>query len=147
MTDIARRAATPWHLWLVGLLSLAWNGYGAFDYIQTNTRGEAYMRASGFGDAAVAYFFGMPTWMYVPWTMGVWGAVLGSLLLLVRSRWAVHAFAISLIGAFVSAIYTYFIGNGLQALGPVAHVQLVILAVAALLLWYASAMAKKGVLR
>ena len=31
MTDIARRAATPWHLWLVGLLSLAWNGYGAFD--------------------------------------------------------------------------------------------------------------------
>ncbi|MNQ70195.1 hypothetical protein D3C85_848260 [compost metagenome] len=147
MTDIARRAATPWHLWLVGLLSLAWNGYGAFDYIQTNTRGEAYMRASGFGDAAVAYFFAMPTWMYVPWTMGVWGAVLGSLLLLARSRWAVHAFAISLIGAFVSVIYTYFIGNGLQALGPVAHVQLVILAIAALLLWYASAMAKKAVLR
>lgn len=147
MIDIARRQSTPWHLWLVSLLSLAWNGYGAFDYIQTNTRGEAYMRASGFGDAAVAYFFAMPTWMYVPWTMGVWGAVLGSLLLLARSRWAVHAFAISLIGAFVSAIYTYFIGNGLQALGPVAHVQLVILAVAALLLWYASAMAKKAVLR
>jgi len=147
MTDIARRATTPWHLWLVGLLSLAWNGYGAFDYIQTNTRGEAYMRASGFGDAAVAYFFAMPTWMYVPWTMGVWGAVLGSLLLLARSRWAVHAFAISLIGAFVSVIYTYFIGNGLQALGPIAHVQLVILAIAALLLWYASAMAKKVVLR
>ncbi len=147
MTDIARRAAAPWHLRLVGLLSLAWNGYGAVDYIQTNTRGEAYMRASGFGDAAVAYFFAMPTWMYVPWTMGVWGAVLGSLLLLARSRWAVHAFAISLIGAFVSVIYTYFIGNGLQALGPVAHVQLVILAVAALLLWYASAMAKKAVLR
>lgn len=147
MIDIARRQSTPWHLWLVGLLSLAWNGYGAFDYIQTNTRGEAYMRASGFGDAAVAYFFAMPTWMYVPWTMGVWGAVLGSLLLLARSRWAVHAFAISLIGAFVSAIYTYFIGNGLQALGPVAHVQLVILAVAALLLWYASAMAKKAVFR
>ena len=147
MIDIARRQSTPWHLWLVGLLSLAWNGYGAFDYIQTNTRGEAYMRASGFGDAAVAYFFAMPTWMYVPWTMGVWGAVLGSLLLLARSRWAVHAFAISLIGAFVSAIYTYFIGNGLQALGPVAHVQLVILGVAALLLWYASAMAKKAVLR
>ncbi|MEN5169117.1 hypothetical protein ABE444_06070 [Brevundimonas pondensis] len=147
MTDIARRAATPWHLWLVGLLSLAWNGYGAFDYIQTNTRGEAYMRASGFGDAAVAYFFAMPTWMYVPWTMGVWGAVLGSLLLLARSRWAVHAFAISLIGAFVSVIYTYFIGNGLQALGPIAHMQLAILAIAALLLWYASAMAKKAVLR
>lgn len=147
MTDIARRASAPWHLWLVGVASLLWNGFGAYDYIQTNMRGEAYMRASGFGDAAVAYFFAMPTWMYVPWTMGVWGAVLGSLLLLARSRWAVHAYVISLIGAAVSAIYTYFIGNGLQALGPIAHMQLLILAIAAFLAWYAWTMAKKGGLR
>lgn len=147
MTDIARRAATPWHLWVVGGLSLLWNGFGGFDYIQTNTRGEAYMRESGFGDAAVAYFNAMPTWMYVPWTMGVWGAVIGSLLLLARSRWAVHAFAISLIGAFVSVIYTYFIGNGPAAIGPMVHMQLVILIIALFLLWYAWAMAKKAVLR
>ena len=38
---------TPWHLWLVGVLSLLWNGFGAFDFIQTTTRGEAYMRAAG----------------------------------------------------------------------------------------------------
>ena len=67
--------------------------------------------------------------------------------MLARSRWAVHAFAISLIGAFVSVIYTYFIGHGLQALGPIAHVQLVILAIAAFLAWYAWGMAKRGVLR
>ncbi|MNI33808.1 hypothetical protein D3C73_877690 [compost metagenome] len=79
--------------------------------------------------------------------MGVWGAVLGSLLLLVRSRWAVHAFIISLIGAAVSVIYAYFIGGAVQALGAIAHMQLLILAIAAFLAWYAWAMAKKGVLR
>ena len=150
MIDIARRTATPWHLWLVGLLSLAWNGFGAFDYIQTNTRGEAYMRASGFGDDMIAYFNAMPTWMYVPWTLGVWGAVIGSLLLLARSRFAVHAFGLSLIGAVVSLIYSKFI-NPPPALPPelamMEWMPYVIALIAAFLLWYASAMAKKGVLR
>ena len=150
MTDIARRAATPWHLWLVGLLSLAWNGYGAFDYIQTTTRGEAYMRASGFGDDMIAYFNAMPTWMYVPWTLGVWGAVIGSLLLLARSRWAVHAYALSLLGAVVSLIYSKFI-NPPPALPPelamMEWMPYVIALIAAFLAWYAWTMAKKGVLR
>ena len=150
MTDIARRAATPWHLWLVGLLSLAWNGYGAFDYIQTNTRGEAYMRASGFDDAMIAYFAAMPTWMYVPWTMGVWGAVLGSLLLLARSRWAVHAYFISLIGAVVSLIYQKGINPPPplpEAVKMMEWMPYGIVVIALALLWYAWTMAKKAVLR
>ncbi len=146
MIDIARRQSTPWHLWLVGVLSLAWNGFGAFDYIQTTTRGEAYMRASGFGDEMIAYFNAMPTWMYVPWTLGVWGAVIGSLLLLARSRFAVHAFGLSLIGAVVSLIYSKFI-NPPPALAMMEWMPYVIAVIAALLLWYASAMAKKAVLR
>ena len=150
MTDIARRAATPWHLWLVGLLSLAWNGYGAFDYIQTTTRGEAYMRAAGMGDEMIAYYTAMPTWMYVPWTLGVWGAVIGSLLLLARSRWAVHAFALSLIGAAISLVYSKFINPPPPpppALAMMQWAPYVIVVIAVLLLWYASAMAKKAVLR
>ena len=150
MIDIARRQATPWHLWLVGLLSLLWSGYGGYDFIQTTTRGEAYMRESGFGDDMIAYFNAMPTWMYVPWTLGVWGAVIGSLLLLARSRWAVHAFALSLLGAVVSLVYSKFI-NPPPALPPqlamMEWMPYVIVGIAALLLWYVSAMAKKAVLR
>jgi len=150
MTDIARRAPTPWHLWLVGVLSLLWNGFGGYDFIQTTTRGEAYMRESGFGDEMIAYYNAMPSWMYVPWTLGVWGAVIGSLLLLARSRFAVHAFALSLIGAVVSLVYSKMI-NPPPALPPelamMAWMPYVITLIAALLAWYAWAMAKKGVLR
>jgi len=150
MTDIVRRAATPWHLWLVGVLSLLWNGFGGYDFIQTTTRGEAYMRESGFGDEMIAYYNAMPAWMYVPWTLGVWGAVLGSLLLLARSRFAVHAFGLSLIGALVSLVYSKFI-NPPPALPPelamTEWMPYVITVIAAFLLWYASAMAKKAVLR
>ena len=33
----------PWHLWLIGVLALAWNGAGAVDYVMTKTRNAAYL--------------------------------------------------------------------------------------------------------
>ena len=31
---------TPWHLWLVGVVSLLWNGFGGYDFIMSTTQGE-----------------------------------------------------------------------------------------------------------
>ncbi|WOB77996.1 MULTISPECIES: hypothetical protein [Brevundimonas] len=141
---------TPWHLWLVGVLSLLWNGFGAFDFIQTTTRGEAYMRAAGFDDAMVAYYEAMPGWMYLPWTLGVWGAVIGSVLLLLRRRWAVPAFGLSLLGALISLIYGKLIDPPPPAppeLAAMSWMPIVILLIAVLLFGYAFNMRKRGVLR
>jgi len=141
---------TPWHLWLVGVLSLLWNGFGAFDFIQTTTRGEAYMRAAGFDDAMVAYYKAMPGWMYLPWTLGVWGAVIGSVLLLLRRRWAVPAFGLSLLGALISLIYGKLIDPPPPVppeLAAMSWMPIVILLIAVLLFGYAFNMRKRGVLR
>lgn len=140
---------TPWHLWLVGVLSLLWNGFGGYDFIMTNTQGEAYMRASGMTQPMIDYFLAMPTWMYVPWTLGVWGAIAGSVLLLLRMKWAVHAFALSLFGAVVSLVFGLM--NPMPGLPPemamMKFMPWAIAAIAAALLLYARAMARKGVLR
>lgn len=150
MIEIMRNPRTPWHLWLVGVLSLLWNGFGAWDFIQTTTRGEAYMRAMGFGDDMIAYYNAMPTWMYGPWILGVWGAVIGSILLLARRRWAVVAFALSFLGALISLIYGKLIDpppTPTPEMAAMAWMPYLILLIAAFLLWYALAMAKRGVLR
>lgn len=140
---------TPWHLWLVGVLSLLWNGFGAYDFIMTNTQGEAYMRASGMTQPMIDYFLAMPDWMYAPWIAGVWGAVAGSVLLLLRMKWAVYAFAISLVGAVVSLVFGLM--NPMPGLPPeMAAMKVmpwIIAVIAAALLFYARAMSKKGVLR
>jgi hypothetical protein len=140
---------TPWHLWLVGVLSLLWNGFGGYDFIMTNTQGEAYMRASGMTQPMIDYFLAMPTWMYVPWTLGVWGAIAGSVLLLLRMKWAVHAFALSLFGAVVSLVFGLM--NPMPGLPPemaaMKFMPWIIAAIAAFLLWYAWTMRKRGVLR
>lgn len=139
---------TPWHLWAVGGLSLLWNGYGGFDFVQTVTRGEAYMREAGFDQAMIAYYNAMPTWMYGPWVLGVWGGVFGSILLLLRRRWAVPALALSAVGALISLIYGKLIDPPPpSSMAMLAWMPFVIVAIAAFLLWYAGTMAKRGVLR
>ena len=141
---------TPWHLWVVGVLSLLWNAFGGFDFVSTTTRGEAYWRASGMTQPMIDYYHAMPGWMYLPWALGVWGAVAGSILLLVRRGWAVPAFGLSLIGAVVSLIYGKLINPPPPpppAMAAMTYMPWVIVVIAALLLWYAWAMAKKGVLR
>jgi hypothetical protein len=141
---------TPWHLWVVGALSLLWSAVGGFDFFSTTTRGEAYFRESGMSQAMIDYFNAMPTWMYVPWTLGVWGAVLGSILLLLRNKLAVPVFALSLLGAVVSLIYQKVIAPPPPpppALAAMAWMPFVIVVIAVFLAWYAWAMRKRGVLR
>lgn len=149
MTDTTR-AAVPWHLRAVGVLSLLWNGFGAWDFVMSLTQRETYWRASGMTDAMIAYYNAMPTWMYLPWILGVWGAVAGSILLLMRSRFAVHAFALSLLGAVVSLLYGAAIDKAPPPppeLAMMAWMPYVITLIAAFLAWYAWTMGRKGVLR
>ena len=140
---------TPWHLWVVGVVSLLWNAFGAFDFVSTTTRGAAYMREMGFDQAMIDYFIAMPAWMYGPWTLGVWGAVIGSVLLLLRNRFAVLAFALSLVGALVSLIYGQVIDPPplTPDMAMMQWMPFVIVLIAALLFGYAWFMRKRGVLR
>ena len=147
MTD-SMKAATPWHLWAVGVVSLLWNAFGGYDFTMSVTQGETYWRAAGMTEAMITYYNAMPTWMYGPWVLGVWGAVAGSILLL-RSRFAVHAFVLSLSGAVVSLLYVAVIDKAPPPppeMAVMAYMPYVIVLIAAFLAWYAWTMSKKGVL-
>ncbi len=147
MTD-TMKSATPWHLWAVGGISLLWNAFGGYDFVMSVTQGETYWRASGMNDAMIAYYNAMPTWMYVPWVLGVWGAVAGSILLLMRNRLAVPAFALSLLGAVGNLAYG--LANPMpplpEAMAMMSYMPWVIALIAAVLAGYAWTMGKKGVL-
>ncbi|MEC8178555.1 MAG: hypothetical protein VX072_02725, partial [Pseudomonadota bacterium] len=110
------KARTPWHLWVVGIVSLAWNAFGANDYLQTQLGNLAYFESMMDGieatpQQALAYFQSYPAWVHGAWAVGVWGAVLGSLLLLLRTRFAMHAFALSLLGLATTTVYQMVVGQ------------------------------------
>ena len=138
---------TPMHLWIVGALATLWNGFGCFDYLMTQTRNAEYL--AGFTDPQRIYFESFPIWVEAAWACGVWGGLVGSLLLLVRSRYAVAAFAVSLLGLAVSTVYQYVLNSPPADMmtGPMVAMNVVIWVVVIALLYYALRMRRKGVLR
>lgn len=147
MTDAAMKSAVPWHLWVVGVLALLWNGYGCFDYTMTQTQGDAWLTGMGMTEAQMAYFHAMPAWTHAAWAVGVWGGALGGVLLLLRRRWAMPVFVASFLGWLAGAIYAFGLSNGLEAMGSMWPMQVVIGAACVFFVWYAWTMGKKGVLR
>ena len=142
----AQATATPRHLWIVGIVALLWNLLGAMDYIMTETRNDAYM--SKFTPEQLEYFYSFPAWMDAAWAIAVWGSLLASLLLLLRKSLAVWLFALAILGLAVSTLYNFVLANGLEAMGQGAAIfTAVIWIIAVFLLFYARAMAKRGVLR
>ncbi len=140
-------ARRPIHLWIVGAISLLWNMGGAYDYVETQTRNETYLAA--FSAEQRAFFDSFPVWVEAAWAIGVWGAVAGSCLLLFRSRFAVHAFALSLAGLAASSVWQFLLsGANLRTTfgsGPLVMISLIWLIEIALLI-YARKMAGNGVL-
>ncbi|WP_067734114.1 hypothetical protein [Novosphingobium naphthalenivorans] len=141
----ATRAKASWLFWAIAALSLLWNAFGCMDFTLTVTRTPPYM--AQFPPEMVDWLDTQPTWTLVPWALGVWGALAGSLLLLLRSRHAVAAFALSLAGLAVSQIWQALSDMPESMTTPAATGMTVTIWIAALvLLWYAVRMRGQGVL-
>lgn len=131
-------AAMPRPFWPIAVISLLWNAFGGFDFVMTNMRDADYL--AQFPPEMMDYLDVMPLWAIAAWALGAWCGVLGSLLLLIRSRFAVPAFAASLAGLAVSTV------DQMGAEVPAAMTAAIWI-VAVFLLWYAGRMRKAGVLR
>jgi hypothetical protein len=138
---------TPVHLWIVGILALLWSAMGCFDYLMTVTANQTYLGKMPADQ--IAYMNALPTWLTAMWALGVWGGLLGSLLLLMRSRYAVWAYGLSLIGAVVGLGYQMFmtVQPASMKAGAMAVMPWVIILICAFLLWYSWNAEKKGLLR
>jgi len=144
----APRAAAPWHLWAVGLISLLWNCYGAYEYAMSHIGGREFILGRGFDEAAVTWFEAMPPWATACWAIGVWVSLVGSILLLARSRHAATAFLVSLVGAAASFAYQFTSDRPASIEGFGNTVIPVVILIAIVLQWYyARRMTAAGVLR
>lgn len=146
------QSRTPIHLWIIGGLSLLWSCFGAYDYLMTRMRDTDYIASAMPGvdpQAALAWIDRFPLYAQLGWGLGVWMGLLGSVMLLVRSRWAVGAYGLSLVGAVLGLGYQIVAAPPLEgAHGPMMTVMPYVIILLALgLFLYARAMAKKGLLR
>lgn len=141
----AGRPAVPWHFWVVAVVAVLWNGFGGYDYTMSHLQGETYYRQMGMSDAVIAYMATYPSWMHAVWAIGVWGSVVGSILLVLRSRWAFHAFVLSSLGALGAMAYNFATPSAADTMGLTMPVVIVVICL--FFIWYSWTMTKRGVLR
>lgn len=135
-----------WHYWTIAVVSLLWNAMGAVDYTMTQTRNAAYL--SQMTPEMMEYINNFPAWAEAFWAFGVWGSVLGSILLLLRKKLAVSAFALSLLGLLGTTIYQYGMSAmpaAMRTPGAMAF-SATIWIIALFLFWYARKKRDEGVL-
>ncbi len=143
----------PVHLWIVGGLAALWNAFGCYDYLMTRTRNLEYFQSMAPDvdpNALLAWVDGFPVYAQFGWGLGVWMGLAGSVLLLLRHRWAVPALLLSLIGAVLGLGYQIVAAPpapGGMDQGGMAAMPYIIILIAAGLAYYARAMKANGVLR
>lgn len=131
----AASTARPTGYWMIAAAALLWNLLGlAMWYLQVSMTPEAI---AALPAEQRQVYEASPPWVDIAFGVAVVGGVLGALGLLLRRRWAVALFALSLLGLLVQLVSAFTMTPALAVYGPSVLVRSGVLVLIALfLLWY-----------
>lgn len=133
----------PIWFWIVGVVALLWNIMGAKAYLD-----DAYMSVEELEKMTQAQrllFESQPAWVTAAFAIAVWGGVLASVFLLLRKKWAVPVFIISLIGVLGHMCYIFFLSNTLEVEGSGGiALPIMVIVIAIFLVFFSRMASKKG---
>lgn len=133
MTDKAG-VKKHWIFWIICILGLLWNAGGAANYLmQTNME-----FVNSMPETHQAIINGRPAWATGGFAVGVFGGVIGCVLLMFGSRLALPVFIVSLLGIVLTMIHTFNVaGSGVEfGTGEMVVMAILPVLVAIFLVWY-----------
>ena len=147
--EAASKRGAGWQFWAISGISLLWNAFGCYDYTMTKLDPVGYMSSMGMTQEAIDYTAAMPSWLTIFWALGVWGSLAGSVLLLLRSRRAIAAFYVSLLGLAVSQAYQWFAPDlpAEMSSAPMIGMTVVIWVSLLFFVWYSRRALAQGILK
>jgi hypothetical protein len=136
----------PTWFWVVAGIALLWNLMGVMAYI-----GQVLMPPEALSDLPAEqrdYMLNTPAWATGAFAFAVWGGAIGSILLLLRRKFAMIVFIVSLAGILVQMYYNFFVGGALDVYGPGGMIMpVMVLLFGVFLIWLTSFADKKGWMR
>ena len=131
-----------WHVWVVAILTLLWNGGGAYTIVMAQMGSSLDMDAH-----EIAYYAHQPFWFVLTTDLALLSALAAAVALLRRSRVAAWLFALSLCAIVANNLYDVAEKTSLAlADSGWRNLTIVIVVVAILQFAYASTMTRRGVL-
>lgn len=140
-TNVA--VSRPRSFWIVAVLALLWNLIGiAMFYMQVAMTPEQ-LASMPAGQRAV--YEATPSWVNGAFAVAVFGGALGALGLLLRKRWAVSMFLLSLLGLLAQILGVYAVTPAWSAYGAAGlAMPILLLAIAVFLVVYSRKAAARG---
>ena len=102
------KSKAPWHLWVVGVLSLLWNASGAWVIMSAQSGAPMDMDAH-----EIAYYAAQEPWLVAVTDIALIGATFAAIVMLLRSRRAVHLYGLSIAAIVVASAYEIARGTAL----------------------------------
>jgi len=134
----------PTWFWVISIVALLWNLMGAFAFFSDlNLTPE---KLTQYTEEQKALILSLPSWTKIFYGMATIGGLLGSIALLMRKSWAFPLFVISLIGVLVQQLHSWLGTDAIAVLGSGAALifPLIILLIAAFLVWFSKSAQAKG---
>lgn len=140
-------AKLPRSYWIVSILALVWMLFGVVAWtmdLMTNEQALASM-----SEPQRQLYAARPPWLFGIYAVAIFSGLLGAIGLLLRKRWAVALFALSLIAVIIQFGYTFFGMDAVRLLGAGAALPfpLLIFALGVALLWFSMRAKRLGYLR
>jgi len=116
----------PWHGWVVTGVLVLFGLASAFDYLMSITQGREFYEASGMSEDQIEYFLSVPVWVVVAWTASVWFGLIAALSAMLRLSLSPALFVATAVGNVAYGIYVYWLSDGVEAMGVIWFMPLVI---------------------
>lgn len=139
-------SSLPRRFWVIAVLALAWNLLGVTMFaIQVSLSPETLAALPApQRDVHAA----TPAWVFAAFGTAVFAGVFGAVGLLLRQRWAVALFGVSLAALVLQLVATYLLTPAWSAMGPSGlAMPALLLVIASLLLGHARTASRRGWLR
>ncbi len=138
---------TPWWFWVIGIIYLLWSFIGCGGYLAEQLMSEsAYTESFGVEMAGLREL--TPSWATAGYAIGVWGGLIGVILLLLRRKLCLPFFYASFIGAIIGFMPSIFDERFKVVLGGGDYgLMIFIWLVCIFIIWFARKMVSMGLLR
>lgn len=139
-------SSLPRRFWVIAILALAWNLLGAAMFaMQVNLSPEAI---AAMPAPQRDVHSATPAWVFAAFGTAVFAGVFGAVGLLLRQRWAVALFGVSLAALVLQVVATFLLTPAWSAMGPSSlAMPVLLLVIASLLLGHARTAARRGWIR
>jgi len=146
MSEAGVGTPPPRSFWITAIVALLWNLIGVMSYLSSVMISPEALGA--MPEAERALFEDIPAWVTASYAIAVFGGTIASVVLLARRRWSTVLFAVSLVAILVQMSHQFFMTPAIEVLGASSAVlPVMIILVAAWLVWFSSAAGQRGWLR